>query len=180
VTKFQRLRNIISGIVMLLFSAALLIDPVIGIQLIAIVIGVSLFIMGTRSLVYYFRMAKHMVGGKSMLYRGIILLDAGVFTLSVADNLNAFVVIYLVVVYTFSGVIDILRSFEAKGVGNKTWLRTFMLGIINIEIALLGLLCGLMMESSALVVLIYSMGLMISAVRRIASAFRRTAIVYIQ
>ena len=52
-------------------------------------------------------------------------------------------------------------------------------GIICILFALAVIVSGLMYHSSALAVIVYSIGLFTTGISRVVSAFRRTAIVYI-
>ena len=121
-----------------------------------------------------------MVGGQAILYRGVMILDLGIFTLTIADNPTVFVIIYLLLIHLFSGVIDILRALEEKGVQAPSWRFKFGSGVVNIVLALLAFIAGTVMKSMETLVYIYCLGLFYSASARIISAFRRTAIVYIQ
>ena len=51
-----------------------------GYELVLLMLGLSLTAQGIRSIVFYFNMARHMVDGRSILYKGVILLDFGIFT----------------------------------------------------------------------------------------------------
>ena len=50
---------------------------------------------------------KAMVGGQFALYRGIIFLDAGIFTSALANYPAVTIVIYIAVINVFAGVVYI-------------------------------------------------------------------------
>ena len=74
-TSVQRVKKVLAGILMLVCCFALVVNPETGFYFVALILSVSLFLYAVRSLLYYFTMARHMVGGKSILFRGIIVLD---------------------------------------------------------------------------------------------------------
>jgi uncharacterized membrane protein HdeD (DUF308 family) len=119
------------------------------------------------------------VGGRMLLYLGIIMFDFGVFTLSLNDEPLVIVVLYLIAFYAFAGLIDILRAFEAKK-QEAPWKSKLFLGIIEVAVAGLSLYFGLVLRSPDDVVIVYGCGLLVSGIMRIVNSFRRTAIVYIQ
>ena len=75
----QRVRKFLSGLGMLLGSLILMVKPEEGYYIIAILLSLSLMMLGIRSLVFYVTMARNMVGGKSILYRALIFMDLGFF-----------------------------------------------------------------------------------------------------
>ena len=133
-------------------------------------------IYGIRSLVYYFTMARHMVGGKYSLYLGVIALDFGMFTLAMSDIPRLYIAIYLMFCHAFSGVIDIMRGLEARSY-EGSWKLTTTHGLVSVFIAIA---CCVFIRSNMILVYIYAAGLMYSSCIRIITAFRRSAIVYIQ
>ena len=151
-----------------------------GFLLVSLMISISLILFGLRSLLFYFTMARHMVDGRSALYIGVIVLDFGIFTLSVSKFHRLFIAVYLLAVYAFSGVMDILRSLEARRLEAPSWRLNLAEGIVNIIFAgaavYFGVLCGNMRNLT----LIYAAGLGYTALLNLFSAFRKTAIVYIQ
>lgn len=175
-TKLRRAGRIITGILMIFFSIFIAYHPDIGLQTAACILGLSLTIYGVRTLIYYFRMARHMVGGKYMLYIGLIVLDFGMFTLALTHIPRIYVVLYLIVFNAFSGVIDILSGLEAKRM-EASWKLRVMHGIMGVLIAVL---CLVFLRSDMLLVYAYAFGLFYSACVRIVSALRKTAIIYIQ
>ena len=179
-TALQRTRNIITGIFMIASCIVLLCFPEVGYLFVMFILSLSLVVSGLKTLLYYFTMARKMVGGQAILYRGVMILDLGIFTLTIADNPTVFVIIYLLLIHLFSGVIDILRALEEKGVQAPSWRFKFGSGVVNIVLALLAFIAGTVMKSMETLVYIYCLGLFYSASARIISAFRRTAIVYIQ
>lgn len=161
---------------MLLFGFSMAIEAEQVYKILVVFLGVTLCISGIRSMVYYISMARHMVGGISILYRSVIVFDIGLFTLSIANIPLIFVVLYLAGIHGFSGFIDIMRAVEGKRMQAHCKLSLSQ-GIINIVIAIL---CLIFLKTTWVAMLFYGTGLMYSGVVRIIQAFRRTAVVYIQ
>ena len=112
-----------------------------------------------------------------MLYLAVVVLDLGMFTMMLTNIPKMYIALYLVVVYAFSGAIDILRALEAKKYQAPSWRLSLISGIISVVIAIL---CIVFIGSTNMIVYLYSAGLIYSAIVRIVTAFRKTAIVYIQ
>ena len=178
--KMHRVKEILSGMLMLLCCLILLLVPEEGYFIVPLILSISLIFSGVRSLLYYFLMARHMVGGKAMFYQGLIILDLGMFTYTLVDIPLIYVILYLLACHAFSGAVDIMRALEAKRIHAPSWRLSMTSGALNVVIALLAFFCGVIMRSTEIVVYIYSAGLIYSACVRIATAFRKTAIVYIQ
>lgn len=174
-TKWQRIKSVFLGLISLVFSIVLILDHNIGFPLIMIVFGVSMVIYGVYSLVYYFMLARHMVGGKYPLYIGIIMLDFGMFSLTIFDKSRMYVILYLIVCNVFSGVVDILRAHEARSY-QGAWKLKLARGIVSV---LTAIACCVFIKSDSILVYIYAAGLISSSCTRIITAFRRSAIVYI-
>ena len=175
-TKARRVGDILIGILIFGCGVLLIIFPKPGKMIITSILGISLTIYGIRLLIYYFTMAKHMVGGRAMFYQGVIVLDLGLFTGSLGDIPLLYIVLYLAAIHGFSGVIDVLRALEAKRFEAGSWKLNMTQGAINI---ILALLCLVFLSSTRIAVTIYGIGLMYSAVMRIITALRRSAIVYV-
>ena len=175
-TKARRIGYVLTGLIMVAFGTAIAITPDRAYNTIILALGMTLLISGIRSLVYYFSMARHMVGGLTVLYRGVIVFDIGLFTLSLTDVPLIFIMLYLAGLHGFSGFIDIMRAIEAKRMG-ASWKLNISHGIINVLIALLCLFC---MKTVWVATLCYSLGLVYSGIIRMIQGFRRTAVVYIQ
>lgn len=175
-TKRQRVREVLLGLAIVLSAILVALFPKGAYSLITLLLALSLLISGIRMLVFYLRMARYMVGGRAMLYRSIILIDLGLFTLSLTQIPLIYVVLYLAGIHIFTGVIDILRSMEARGIDGR-WKLNMVHGIVNILIAAL---CLFNLKSTLVAVEIYCLGLAWSGIVRIIQAFRKQAIVYVQ
>ena len=173
----QRIKNVLIGILIILGAVILIAFPEEGIIITASILSLSLFVYGIKTLIYYITMTRHMVGGRIMLYLAVVVLDLGMFTMMLTNIPKMYIALYLVVVYAFSGAIDILRALEAKKYQAPSWRFSLISGIINVVIAIL---CIVFIGSTNLIVYLYSAGLIYSAIARIITAFRKTAIVYIQ
>ncbi len=173
----QRIKNILIGIAIILGALILIAFPEEGMIITASILSLSLFIYGIKTLIYYVTMARHMVGGRIMLYLAVVVLDLGMFTMMLTNIPKIYIVLYLVVVYAFAGVVSILRALEAKRYQAPMWKLSLISGIINVVIAIL---CIIFMRSTNMIVYLYCVGLIYSAIVRIVTAFRETAIVYIQ
>ncbi len=176
-TKASRIGNILIGLIMLALGAFMALDPQDGYPVIILILGLTLLFSGLRSLIYYFTMAKHMVGGRSVLYRAVIVLDIGLFTLSLTKIPLIFIVLYLAAMHGFAGIVDILSAREAKKLRAGSWKLNFSHGVINVIMAVL---CLIFLGTEAVAAEIYALGLMYSGLIRIIQALRRTAVVYIQ
>ena len=147
-----------------------------GFMLVSLLLSFGLVIFGVRNLIFYFTMARHMVGGRTMLYRAVIVFDMGMFTLTLTDIPTIYVMLYLIGIHAFSGTIDILLALESKR-SESAWKLGISHGIMDVLIALL---CLVFLGSVTVAIYIYSFGLCYSGVMRIIRGVRRTAIVYIQ
>ncbi|MBP3810294.1 MAG: DUF308 domain-containing protein [Clostridiales bacterium] len=176
-TNIRRLGSILWALVTLLIAPLMIIFPELGYAIILCVLAFSLTFKGLGTIIYYFRMARHMVGGKSILYQGVILFDLGMVTLSLSDVPKFYVLVYLAVLHGFSGVVDILRANESKKLGGKHWRLKLTQGIINV---LAAALCIFFINSYEAAVIIYTAGLVINAFIRIGNALRKRTTIYIQ
>lgn len=178
-SKIQRIRNVIFGLLMIILSLIMGIIPKVGINIAIFILCITLIFIGLRFIRYYITMARYMVGGKTLLVLGVTILDLGLFALAMSSVPLAYIMLYLIISYAFSGVIDILRALEARSYDAPSWKFNFSSGAINVAVAILALLFGTVFRSPDMVTYIFSAGLFYSGVTRIISAFRRTAIVYI-
>lgn len=175
-SKVQRVKNLITGIIMIICAAVMVLAPEFGYSMVVAILSVSMFLVGIRSLLYYFFMARHMVGGQIMLYKGIILFDLGMLSMMLTSLPKVYVIIYLAAVNLLSGGMDMLGAIDARRMGGS-WRLKFAAGLVSIVIAL-G--CIAFAGNTEVMVCFYCIGLVYSAVLRIISSFRRTAIVYVQ
>ncbi len=177
-TVTQRIKKILFGFLMLLAAIAFLIMPEDGTYSIIIgVLALGLAIRGIKDIVFYFTMARHMVGGKMILFQGVVVLDFALFTGSLHDVPKIYILLYLIAIHAFSGAVEILRAMEARRTVAGPWKMKMGHGLINLALALS---CLIFIQSTSTAVIIYSVGLIYSAIVRIISGFRRTAFVVIE
>ena len=174
--QIKRIGSIIVALFMILGAGLMVYETDFGYKFILLMIGLSLEIAGVRELIYYFFMARHMVGGNMMLIKGVIMLDFGALTISLTDVPSGYVILYLLGIHVFSGVVEVLRAFEAKRYGGN-WKLKFFHGMLNMAIVVL---CVIFFNRPEIAVYVYASGLVYSAILRVISAFRRTAVVSIQ
>lgn len=174
---FQRIRSIVIGLIMIAVGILIIALPDQGYLIAILVLSGTLIFYGIRNLIFYFNMARHMVGGRKILYLAIITIDIGVFSLSLANVSMFIIVIYLFGSHMLSGGIDIMRALENKKYQAPHWKFRLTYGIINIAV---GFVCIIFINNINIAVFIYSAGLIFSAISRIISAFRTTSVVYVQ
>ena len=141
------------------------------------VLSTGLLIKGLRDIIFYFTMARHMVGGKMILIQGVIVLDFALLTGSMSDVPKIYILLYLVVLHAFSGVVEVLRAMEARRIVSGPWKMKFTHGVVDF---LLALSCFIYIRQTHTALIIYSIGLLYSAVMRIANALRRTTFILIR
>ena len=174
-TYARRVSNFFAGLFMIAAAFFLAVDADKAYPAVIFIFGISLLIASIRSLVYYFSMARHMVGGRTVLYRAIIMLDLGLFTLDLTDVPLYCVVLYLAGIHIFAAFVDIMRSVESRRLRAPSWRMSFFSGLVNI---LLGVLSLIFIGNVAMAVLIYSLGLAYAGMVRIVQAFRRKKTLY--
>ena len=172
----ERIVNILIGVFLIFMCLLMALVPETGYLLMALILTFLLLLAGIRYLLYYLTMARHMVGGKTILFYGIITLDVGLIALSFA-GIPEFYLLYLLIYYGFTGAIQLLRALEAKKYGASSWRLNLVTGIINVGVAVL---CICFIRSTTVALYVFCLGLFYSACVRIVTAFRRTAVVYIQ
>lgn len=177
-SRVKHLGSILVGLIMIIWAFILTIfTPKEAYATIIMVLCLGLLIFGIRELHFYLTMAKHMTGGKTKLYRAIILIDMGLFTMALTDVPLVYVMLYLASIHLFTGGVDILRALEARNLQAGSWKMQFIHGLINV---ILAVLCLIFIKSTSTAINIYALGLAWSGVMRIIQATRKTEIVYIQ
>ena len=157
-------------------SVAVLVFPELGLLLAAGALGALLVIYGIRTIIYYVSMARHMVGGRALLFVGIIAIDIGAFILTLLDQPRIAIILYLVVTNGFTGLVSILQSAERRRL-NTRWVPSLLHGIVNL---LLAVACIVFIQSDDIIALVFCAGLLYSAATHIVSAFRKTDVAFIQ
>lgn len=179
-TNFKRLSEILIGILGIAFAVALYLYPDKGLPFVIGVIGFGLTLKGLGTLLFYFRSARFMVGGKAVLYQGIIFLDLGLFSSSISNNPGVVIIIYLAAFNLFDAVVQVMRLIETIRMGSSHWKLTVLSAVLSLAIAVMVVVEGIVLDNLNAAVYAYAFGLIISSINRIRNAFRRTAIVYIQ
>ena len=164
------------GLLMMVCSVLMVHFPKYGYLFALGFLELTLIIYGIRQLMFYFLMARYMVGGVRIFYQSILVLDAGLFALSLHDMPRAYVMTYLVGTMLISGVINVARANETRQQHSPHWKFVMLTGLVKI---VLSVVCLLNISSETLITLIYSAGLFYSGISRIVNASRQTAIVYV-
>lgn len=175
---FQRIRGVLIGLVMLIAAFAFIAYPSEDVYItIVTILALGLAIAGIRDIIFYFRMARHMIGGKMILIQGAIIFDFAILTGALASVPKIYILLYLIGIHAFSGVVEILRAMEAKNSVDGPWKMKFGHGLVNLALAAL---CLIFIRHSNTAIMIYSVGLIYSGIMRILNAFRRTSFILIQ
>lgn len=174
---FQRIKKILGGCLMFLCGFFFLTIPEEAYVMVVLILGLTLAVRGIRDIVYYFSFARYMVGGKVILFQGVIMLDFAMLAGGLSDLPKPIVLMYLIIAHAFAGVVEVLRAMEAKRTVDGPWKLKFSHGIINF---LLSLFCLVMIRRANIPVLVFSLSLMYSGVMRVIDAFRRTTFILIK
>ena len=176
-SSFQRIGQFTQGFFMLLCCIILLAIPeYYSTRIVALVLSLALMAYGIRTLVYYFTMARHMVGGNAMLFVGIIAFDLGALVLILSDQPQYSLMLYLVGTNGFMGLVGILRSIERKKIGGK-WVSSLVNSILRLLIVVA---CIAFFNSGDTLILILAIGLGLSAFGHFGAAFRKPELIFIQ
>ena len=179
-TKLGRILSVISALFMIAIAILMFyLDAMHGLRLVLLVIQAGMTLRGLQVIIYYFSMARHMVGGKNVLFRGMIFLDLGVLAGVIFEHPAAYILIYISLLHIFNGLVAALRANESRKIG-ASWKLKMASGITNILLALIVVINGIAFGRLRITVWIYSIGLIYSSILRIISSLRKTEIVYIQ
>ena len=176
-TKLQRIKEIAIALIMIFGAFVMMFYPKESYPLIVIILAFWFVAIGIGSIWYYFTMARYMVGGRESLFMGVIWFDFGVLTGSLTSVPHYYVLMYLIGIHGFSGVVRVLRTLETKRTGSPNWKLKLVHGIIDITMALL---CIVFIKQLNITGIIFGIGVMYSAVMRIVTACRRTALIVIE
>ncbi len=173
----KKITNIIIAIFMLIAGILLMIFPRYGYSLVMLLLVISLLFYSFRHLFYYFTMARYKVDGISVFYKGLIVLDAGIFALYLGNVPRAYGVFYLIICMLVSGAIDMLQSSQARKLESGHWKYQMFYGLVKVAVAIL---CFFFLNSARALAYMYGLGLIHSALSRLITALRRTAMVYVK
>ncbi len=177
-TVYQRIKKILFSLCMFAVALFFIINPSDeAYSVVVAILSIGLAIAGIKDIIFYFVMARHMVEGKMILIQGVIIFDFAIITGSLTDVPKIYILLYLIGVHAFSGVIEIMRAMEARRTVDGPWKIKFSHGIVNL---ILAIACLIFIRQSNTALIIYSLGLMYSAVVRLFDAFRKKAFVVIE
>ena len=74
-TRLQKIRNSLFGIAMMVVAVVMAYKPKDAYASVIVFMALGFFVSSVATLGYYFTMAKYMVGGRMILYRGVVLFD---------------------------------------------------------------------------------------------------------
>ena len=175
-TNWQKFSNVLAAFLMILFGLLILFIGEEAYLFVILAFAFLLFIYSIRMLVYYFQMARYMVGGKEILYRGILFLDLSMFIITLSTIPSTYVMLYMVGMLAFSGAVDIMNAMDLRRLQGH-WILQFIRGTVCVVGAVL---CIVMMNTPKMVVTIFCFMLFYNAVMRIINAVRPTEIIAIQ
>ena len=176
-TVIRRINIILFGIAQFILGLIMLIMPEYGTRIVLLTIGYYLIIIGYKNIWYYFGMARFMVDGRLALIQGVIMIDFGFLANSLTDVPRIYIIIYLMIIHTFSGILEILRALEEKKYGSKSWRLKLCHGIVNLTIVIL---CVIFIQNNSTAVIIFASGVIYSAIIRIITGFRRSSFLFVQ
>ena len=176
-TKLQRIGNLALSLLMIVCGLVMLLNPQGGVLAVAYVLSIALLLYGAEKLVFYVRMARHMTGGLSLLFRAIIAIDVGLFAVAVIlESPKLAIALYLIAYNALTGFLTIARGVESK-LFRAPWVSNIVLGLASLALAVL---CIMFINSDETIMWIFCIGLFYSAGVRLVSAFKPTEIIYIQ
>ena len=179
-SKMKRVSQVLWGLLMILLSFILFLFPEAGMTFIILVIAVSLTLYGMHMLTYYSRLARHMIGGKYILYLGMVVFDFGLMTFTMTGTRTLPVFIYLFALFVFSGVLDVMKAFEEKKNKAPFWFFRLLFGLLSISFGILSVISCFVWKSTDALTYLFCIVLFYYGFVRIIKAFRKTAVVYIQ
>ena len=178
-TKIKRIKTVLAGLFTILMALILIFMPEGGVSLIIFIIGVYLFMFGIHLLGFYSKLARYMVGGKFIMYFGFIILNLGVFTITMADEHKGIVILYLLILLGVAGGVDVFRGIEEKRNADKTWFAKFAWGLTEITLAILPLVFGFRSNGGErVVIVVFALVLIYKGVWKIIDGFKKSAIIY--
>lgn len=174
--KGERIIRIISGLLIIFFAVLMLVFPEYAFLLASTMVAYLLLENGIRHLLYYLTMAHHMVGGKIILYYSVFMIDLGVFAVTISEKSKFIIIIYLIFAHLIAGGVGVIKAIRSKKEG-YSWKLDLSKGLINVLIALT---CVIFMSKMDVLIFVYFLSMLYLAAVYFVSAFRKSAVVYIQ
>ncbi|MCR5303900.1 MAG: hypothetical protein K6E33_04995 [Lachnospiraceae bacterium] len=176
-TRARRIYYFISGVILLPLCVLVVIDPKLGYQYALLFLELALIFHGLKHLVYFFALARYKTGGVEVLFKGLLILDAGLFAFDLHDVPRWYGMIFLIGAMLVSGAIDIMQGAQAMKMQSGHWKSQLAYGVGKAGFGLVGFF---FLNSMRLLTVLFALGLLNMAVSHIIIAFKKTDIVYIQ
>jgi len=176
-TKLKKIGNLLLGIFLMISGLSMVAVPKEGAEIALFLLSLLLVIVGIRGLILYFTMAKHMVGGKSILYLNMILLDFGLVSATMVGQSKLYLILYLIVANAFAGVVGLLKALEERRYGVNSWKFRMFFAIVNMVIVV-ACLCSV--GSTDTLVRIYGIGIIAAGLGEALKVARKEEVVYVQ
>lgn len=175
-SKLGRVGNVLFGLLLIAIAAVMVFALSTQDALMAMVtlLAITLALYGLRTLWLYISLARHMVGGKALLYVGVLAIDAAAVVMVIMAN-QFLAGIYLSITYFLLGAVNAMHVMDDKQYGTP-WRGHMVQAVIYL---LLGIACLVLNSSADLLVTVYCIGLVYNAVMRIYNALRPQAVAYI-
>ena len=176
-SKARRIMTVLFALVAIFGALSLIFMPDIAFAALAFGIGITLVYYGVRYILYYLTHAQHMVGGKWFLLIGLIMFDMGVFAVAVYDKAQMITLIYIISANLIAAVLGLIRTIGDKKDNNPAWkihLAQCIAGFTQV------ILCVIFIRSTTIPICLYCIYTIYTCVLVIISAFKKTAIVYVQ
>ncbi len=101
-TADQRIKKILFSLCMIGVALFFILNPSdTAYKIVVAVLSLGLAIAGIKDIIFYFTMARHMVGGKMILIQGVIIFDFAIITGSLANVPKIYILLYLIGVHAF-------------------------------------------------------------------------------
>ncbi|MBR0425504.1 MAG: hypothetical protein IJK01_05205 [Clostridia bacterium] len=178
-TAWQRIRNILWGLLLIASGLLLILLPETGTGIVILILAGSLLLSGLRMLLYYCTMARHMVSGRASLILAVLIIDFGLFTLTLYDAPQLYIILYLVGAHLFTGGVDLARAVDAMKNDSPLWKRSIALGVINLLFAVAAPVFALVLHSEQLLLVVFAASLFYDAAESFFSAFQRATVLSI-
>lgn len=176
-SKVRRVLTIIASLIAIEGSIALMTIPDIAYEVLALGVGMMLVYYGVRYIIYYITNAQHMVGGKWFMLIGIIMFDMGTFAIAIFDRAQVITIVYIIITHFVVTVLGAIRTVGDRKDNNPRWkisLAQTIAGFIQITLSVI------FINHSMIPLYLYCIYAIYSAILMIISAFKKTAIVYVQ
>ena len=176
-SKGRRVLTVVVALLGILGAVILMTIPDYAYEVLELGISLTLVYNGVRYIIYYITNAQHMVGGKWFLLIGIIMFDMGVFATAIYDRTQKITLIYIICAQLVAAVLSLIRAAGDMKDKNLSWKFHLAQGIgSSIQV----ILCLIFINSAMIPLYLYCIYAIYTAILMIISAFKKTAIVYVQ